>query len=65
MALGCLGKVINTDISSSSGKMPVEYMLLYKSVSLSTPKSLRAFSISVVIPSSPGALPSWEFFNAF
>ena len=50
MALGCLDKVINTDISSSSGKMPVEYMLLYKSVSLSTPKSLRAFSISVVIP---------------
>ena len=29
MALGGLGKAINTDIRSASGKMPVEYMSLH------------------------------------
>jgi len=44
---------------------PIEYISLYSSVSFSIPNSSSCLSISVVMPSSPGALPVCELFSAF
>ena len=65
VARGCLGSGVYTDFSSSSGNVPEAYIVLNRSVNLLVPKSSRNLSISVVIPSSPGAFPSCELLIAF
>ena len=52
-------------ISSSSGMIPVEYISLYNTVRISIPKLPRNSNISMVMASSPGAVPICVFFNAF